>query len=34
MQTRAIALSALLATSALTGAALAQDNPMVGGASM
>lgn len=34
MQTRAIALSALLATSALTGAALAQDNPMVGGAPM
>ncbi|UYQ71808.1 fasciclin domain-containing protein [Pelagibacterium flavum] len=34
MQTRAIALSALLATSALTGAAFAQDNPMVGGAPM
>lgn len=34
MQTRAIALAALLASSALSGAALAQDNPMVGGAEM
>ncbi len=31
---RALALSAVMATTALTGAALAQDNPMVGGAEM
>ncbi|WP_332718141.1 fasciclin domain-containing protein [Pelagibacterium mangrovi] len=34
MANRALALSALLAASALSGAALAQDNPMVGGAPM
>ncbi|SDG61452.1 Uncaracterized surface protein containing fasciclin (FAS1) repeats [Pelagibacterium luteolum] len=34
MKTRALALSALLATSAFAGAAFAQENPMVGGAPM